>query len=209
MNYFVRPIDEKDNLNEIFDVYCEPKTAYYVVEDKDGNIIAGLGVYKIEGNENTCELKDYFIVDSFRDLKIIEDLVNMCILFSKKYYNSICIKVSDDDIILMNVLINKKFKFVNEKIDNLDVLDNQKLYLLKYKTIGWKKEVFCELIGVMFAFILFMGLGLIVSLFLPDKCQEKLDFEWMMVLGGFVFIMLPCLLFVLIRMVFERKDKKK
>jgi len=109
----------------------------------------------------------------------------------------------------MNVLINKKFKFVNEKIDNLDVLDNQKLYLLKYKTIGWKKEVFCELIGVMFAFILFMGLGLIVSLFLPDKCQEKLDFEWMMVLGGFVFIMLPCLLFVLIRMVFERKDKKK
>lgn len=209
MNYFVRPIVEKDNLNNLLDDYFEPKNSYYVAEDKEGNIVAGLGVHKIDGNENTCELKDFFVVDSFSDSKAIKDLINMCITFSKKYYNSICIKVTDDDIILMNVLINKKFKLLNEEIDSLELLENQKLYLLKYKTVGWVSEVFDEFIGGIIVFVLLLGLGMLVSLFLPEKCVEQLDGEGLMALGGFVFIVLPCLIYALIRMVFERKDKKK
>lgn len=209
MKFYCRLLEEKDNLNTLYDIYSEPKTAYYVVEDEEGNIVSGLGVYKIEGNVNRCELKDYFIIDSFCDAEAIKDLVNTCITFSKKYYNSICIKVTDDDLILMNVLINKKFKLLNEEIDSLELLENQKLYLLKYKTVGWVSEAFDKFIGGIIVFVLLLGLGMLVSLFLPDKCVEQLDGEGLMALGGFVFIVLPCLIYALIRMVFERKDKKK
>ena len=209
MKFYCRLLEEKDNLNTLYDIYSEPKTAYYVVEDEEGNIVSGLGVYKIEGNNNRCELKDYFIIDSFCDTKVIEDLVNVCIKFSKKYYNSVCIKVFNDDIILMKALTTKKFKLTSEKVDNLDVLENQKLYLLKYKTVGWKNEIFDYVIGEIVAIIILVVLGLIVSLFLPDKCVELLDFEWLMVIGGFVFIIFPCLIYTLICTGFKRKDKKK
>ena len=91
----------------------------------------------------------------------------------------------------------------------LPIIFNQKLYLLKYKTVGWVSEVFDEFIGGIIVFVLLLGLGMLVSLFLPDKCVEQLDGEGLMALGGFVFIVLPCLIYALIRMVFERKDKKK
>ena len=122
-------------------IRCLNAMIFNYAEDEEGNIVSGLGVYKIEGNVNRCELKDYFIIDSFCDAEAIKDLVNTCITFSKKYYNSICIKVTDDDLILMNVLINKKFKLLNEEIDSLELLENQKLYLLKYKIILDKRII--------------------------------------------------------------------
>lgn len=231
MKFLIRLIEEKDNhvlemmihnaisqfddeiknnsLNKISDVYSEPKTAYYVAEDDEGNIVAGLGVYKIEGNENTCELKDLVIKDSFIDSNCIDDLIIMCIAFSKKYYNSICIKINDDYKLIENILIEKKFKQYEEPICGIEILENQKFYLLKFKTVGWASEVFGELFGQIIAAILMFLSGCLMYIILPKDCRDNIDLEWLMVLGTLLVISVPLLIGCIIGLIFKRKDKKK
>ena len=52
----------------IINNYKEAKTAYFVVVDEFNSILAGLGIDKIEGKENTCILKDLYLKDDFCDI---------------------------------------------------------------------------------------------------------------------------------------------
>ena len=82
-----------ENLDKLSLIYSEPKTAYYVAVDENENIVGGCGVGKIEGVENTCELQKMFCIKSVRETAVVKLLLDACLSFAKKYYNSVYLEI--------------------------------------------------------------------------------------------------------------------
>ena len=189
------------NFSNLINRYSEPKTAYFIAEDENGNIVAGCGIGPHENSVNMCELQMMWVLEKVRCTKVCDALIKTCFDFAKKYYNSVYL---ENSCIVKN---NREFyEFYGfKKIEE----NEQVFYLLKFKTVSTASEVFTEIFGELLGFIVLLGLGLLALPLLPDNCVEQLDIEGLMAVGGLLFIVLPCVLISLIALLFKRKDKKK
>ena len=95
-------------------VYSEPKTAYYVAVDENENIVGGCGIGKLEEVENTCELQKMFCSKSVRETVVVKLLLDACLSFAKKYYNSVYLEIPQNfDREITFFENNHHFKFVS------------------------------------------------------------------------------------------------
>lgn len=207
-DYYETTDSELESLDKLSFIYNEPKTAYFIAEDEEGNIVGGCGISKIEGVENTCEFKLMFVDSSVRQSNAIEDLFSMCFSFAKKYYNSVYVEIPTNIEKATIFYENHGFKRIDEPIGDKEVKNNTVSYLLKFKTVSKFWEVMGELLLELLGVGLTFGCGLIAMLILPKDCVEELDAEALMMVGGLV-LLFPCLLIGLIILLFKRKDRKK
>ena len=111
-NYKIREIEAKDNaaveqvirtcliefggnregtawcdpdLGRFYELYSAPGRKYWVVEDKDGNVIAGSGIGPL--TDDVCELQKMYCYKEHRGTGIAQYLMNLCLSFAKKHYS--------------------------------------------------------------------------------------------------------------------------
>ena len=111
-NYKIREIEAKDNasveklirtcliefggnregtawcdpdLGRFSEIYNAPRRKYWVVEDKDGKVIAGSGIGPL--TDDVCELQKMYCYKEHRGTGIAQYLMNLCLSFAKKHYN--------------------------------------------------------------------------------------------------------------------------
>lgn len=200
-------IDSDKNLCRLSSVYSEPKTAYYVVEDSEGNIVGGCGISKIEGIENTCELNNMYCIESVRGTGVADKLLKCCLDFAKKYYNSVYLETLFNMERAMKFYEKHGFKKTTERLGNTKQYNCDVMYLLKFKTIGWKEEFIGELFGEIFVAVIFIGFGVLATLILPDNCVKELDADSLMLIGAGVFFGILIPLIIIVRLIFKRKEK--
>ena len=130
MNYIIRKIEKKDdkiveniirtcliefganhegtawtdpNLNRFSEVYNKDGYKYWVAESEDGEILGGVGIGKLDGIDNVCELQKMYCLSKARGTGVSHKLMKIALDYAKKYYSKCYIET------LSNMVAAQKF----------------------------------------------------------------------------------------------------
>ena len=123
--YTVRPIEEKDNgaiekvirsclieyganhegtawadpqLGMLSTAYNEEGTCYWVVEDENGDIVAGAGIGKLAGETEVCELQKMYSKPEVRGKGAASALIDAALGFAAEHYKQCYLETFDNMI---------------------------------------------------------------------------------------------------------------
>lgn len=130
MNYKIREIEAKDNkevenvirtcliefganhegtawadpnLGRFSEIYNIEGNKYWVALDENDKIIGGVGIGKLEGIEDVCELQKMYCLPEARGIGISHELIDIALEYAKKYYKMCYLETLD------NMLAAQKF----------------------------------------------------------------------------------------------------
>ena len=133
----------------------------------------------------------------------------MCLAFAKKCYNSVYLETLDNMERAHRFYEKHGFKKTDKRLGNTGHHNCGVLYILKFKTTSRFIEVMGEIFGELFGYIIIALLGILMYILFPKDCRDEIDFEWFILLGSIVFVILPCLVVMILRLFFKRKEKRK
>ena len=140
MNYKIREIEKKDNedieniirtcliefggnhdglawsdpdLGRFSEIYDKEGYKYWVAEDEDGKVVGGVGIGKLEGMENICELQKMYCLPQARGTGVAHKLMDLALDFAKQYYEKCYLET------LSNMIAANKF-YKKYGFENLD-----------------------------------------------------------------------------------------
>ena len=91
------------NLCRFSEIYNSDGNKYWVAENEEGKIIGGVGIGKLEGIEDVCELQKMYCLPCARGTGISHKLMNIALEYAKKYYKRCYIET------LENMIAAQKF----------------------------------------------------------------------------------------------------
>ncbi len=74
------------DLGRFSEIYNKEGHKYWVVENDEGNIVGGVGIGKLAGIEEVCELQKMYCLPEARGTGISHKLMEMALEYAKKYY---------------------------------------------------------------------------------------------------------------------------
>ena len=83
-------------LEHFSEVYVRPDNAYWVAEDDEGTVIAGVGVGPLSGVAGTCELQKMYCLKEYRGTGIAQKLLDGALEFAKKHYDICYLETCDN-----------------------------------------------------------------------------------------------------------------
>lgn len=130
MKYKIREIEEKDNkevedvirtcliefganhdgtawsdpnLNKFSEIYNSEGNKYWVALDENNKLVGGVGIGKIEGIEDVCELQKMYCLPEARGTGVSHNLMKIALEYASKFYNRCYIET------LENMVAAQKF----------------------------------------------------------------------------------------------------
>ena len=104
------------NLDKFSIVYSTPGNIYFVAEDEDGKIVGGVGIGKINGIEDTCELQKMYCIREVRGNGISHKLIETALDYAKKYYSKCYLETLDNMIAAQKFYEKYGFKRIKKPI---------------------------------------------------------------------------------------------
>jgi len=74
------------DLGRFSEIYNKEGHKYWVAEDTQGQIVAGVGIGKLPGTEDVCELQKMYCYKEARGTGIAHKLMELALAYAKKYY---------------------------------------------------------------------------------------------------------------------------
>ena len=123
MNYKIREIEAKDNkavenvirtcliefganhegtawadpdLGRFSEIYNTEGNKYWVAENENGEIVGGVGIGKLNGIEDVCELQKMYCLKDARGIGISHKLIQIALEYAKKYYGRCYLETLDN-----------------------------------------------------------------------------------------------------------------
>lgn len=114
MQYKIREIEEKDNkeieaviracliefganhegtawtdqnLGGFSEIYNTEGNKYWVAVDENSKIVGGVGIGKLDGIDDVCELQKMYCLPNARGTGLSHELMNIALEYAKKYYS--------------------------------------------------------------------------------------------------------------------------
>ncbi len=75
------------NLGRFSDIYNTEGNKYWVAIDEFGKIVGGVGIGKLDGIEEVCELQKMYCLPEARGTGISHKLMGIALEYGAKYYN--------------------------------------------------------------------------------------------------------------------------
>ena len=146
MKYNIREIEEKDNkevenviracliefganhegtawtdpnLGRFSEIYNTDGNKYLVAIDENRKIVGGVGIGKLDGIEDVCELQKMYCLPETRGTGISHKLMDMALEYAKKYYSKYYLETLSNMIAAQRFYEKYGFVKVDELIDNL------------------------------------------------------------------------------------------
>ena len=143
MSYNIREIEEKDNkkiedvirkcliefganhegtawtdpnLGRFSEIYNTDGNKYWVAENKDGEIVGGVGIGKLEGIEDVCELQKMYCLPEARGTGVAHELIQIALEYAQKYYNRCYLETLDNMIAAQKFYEKYGFERVKEPV---------------------------------------------------------------------------------------------
>ena len=143
MEYKIREIQEKDNktiekiirtcliefganhegttwadpdLGRFSEIYNTTGNKYWIAEDTEGKILGGVGIGKLEGIDNVCELQKMYCLSEVRGRGIAHDLINTALEYAKQYYSKCYLETLDNMVAAQKFYEKYGFKRIYEPI---------------------------------------------------------------------------------------------
>lgn len=76
------------DLGRFSEVYGSEGNRYWVAADKDGKIIAGVGIGRLDGAEGVCELQKMYCLPEVRGTGAAHKLMDAAMEYAARYYKS-------------------------------------------------------------------------------------------------------------------------
>lgn len=84
------------NLGRFSEIYNTEGNKYWIAENEEGKIIGGVGIGKIDGANNICELQKMYCLKEARGTGISHKLMEIALEYAKKYYNKCYLETSSN-----------------------------------------------------------------------------------------------------------------
>ena len=84
------------NLGRFSEIYNTEGNKYWVAENKEGKIIGGVGIGKLDGIEDVCELQKMYCLLEARGTGISHKLIEVALEYASKYYNMSYLETLDN-----------------------------------------------------------------------------------------------------------------
>ena len=91
------------DLGRFSEIYNTEGNKYWVVEDENGEVLGGVGIGRLEGIDNVCELQKMYLLSKVRGLGISHTLIKIALEYAKKYYKKCYLET------LSNMIAAQKF----------------------------------------------------------------------------------------------------
>ena len=75
------------NLGRFSEIYNTVGNEYWVAVDENNHILGGVGIGKLSGIENVCELQKMYCLKEIRETGISHELMKIALEYAKEYYN--------------------------------------------------------------------------------------------------------------------------
>lgn len=86
------------NLGIFSEVYNTDGNKYWVIENEEGKIVGGVGIGKIEGINDVCELQKMYCLPEARGTGISHKLINIALKYASKFYERCYLETLDNMI---------------------------------------------------------------------------------------------------------------
>lgn len=123
MNYTIREIEKKDDkevehiirtclieyganhegtawadpdLCRFSEIYNSVGNKYWVLEDENGALLGGVGIGKLDGIENVCELQKMYCLPEVRGTGLSHQLMDTALSYAAKYYQRCYLETLDN-----------------------------------------------------------------------------------------------------------------
>ena len=104
------------NLGKFSEVYNSDGNKYWVIEDENRKIVGGVGIGKLEGIENVCELQKMYCLAEARGTGISHKLMDIALEYAKKYYEKCYIETLENMVAAQKFYEKYGFKRIYEPI---------------------------------------------------------------------------------------------
>lgn len=75
------------NLGRFSEIYCSEGNKYWIAVDENDKVVGGVGIGKLEGVSNVCELQKMYCLPEARGTGISHKLIELALDYAKKYYS--------------------------------------------------------------------------------------------------------------------------
>lgn len=75
------------NLGRFYEIYNSTGNKYWVAENEEGKIIAGVGIGKLEGIDDVCELQKMYCLPETRGTGVSHKLMDIALEYARKFYS--------------------------------------------------------------------------------------------------------------------------
>jgi len=76
-----------ENLGRFSEIYNSDGNKYWVALDKNDKIVGGVGIGKLEGTDDICELQKMYCLPEARGTGVSHKLMEIALDYAKKYYS--------------------------------------------------------------------------------------------------------------------------
>lgn len=103
-------------LERFSEVYTREDNAYWVAENDEGIVIAGVGIGPLEGVPGVCELQKMYCVSEYRGTGISQKLLDKAIDFAEKLYDRCYLETLDNMDRAKRFYVKNGFKHTEETL---------------------------------------------------------------------------------------------
>ena len=86
------------NLGRFSEIYRDELNKYWVAENEEGVVVAGVGIGKLDGVDGICELQKMYCIKEARGTGVAKQLINIALDYAKKYYKKCYLETLDNMI---------------------------------------------------------------------------------------------------------------
>ena len=85
-------------LGRLSEEYSGEGIRYWVLEDEEGAVSGGIGIGRIDGNSEVCELQKLYLLPGLRGTGAAQALMDTALGFAKQHYSKCYIETFDNTI---------------------------------------------------------------------------------------------------------------
>ena len=108
------------NLGRFSEIYRDELNKYWVAENEEGVVVAGVGIGKLDGVDGICELQKMYCIKEARGTGISKQLINTALDYAKKYYKKCYLETLDNMIEAQKFYEKNGFERTYEQIVKTD-----------------------------------------------------------------------------------------
>lgn len=108
------------NLGRFSEIYCDELNKYWVAENEEGVVVAGVGTGKLDGVDGICELQKMYCIKEARGTGVAKQLINTALDYAKKYYKKCYLETLDNMIEAQKFYEKNGFERTYEQIVKTD-----------------------------------------------------------------------------------------